>query len=137
MAAVIVGRSVSCGSNSTRLVPDLVQAMGGAYPELTAVAARVADTLKTEEERFAETLENGMKILETALARESSMIDGETVFALYDTYGFPVDLTADIARERGKAIDVSELEDIVVSALAGQLADVVMEASGGASSNKK
>ncbi|MGH8618505.1 MAG: alanine--tRNA ligase [Burkholderiales bacterium] len=101
-----------------RLVPDLVKVMGAAYPELTTVAARVADTLKTEEERFAETLENGMKILETALARESSMIDGETVFTLYDTYGFPVDLTADIARERGKAIDIAGYE----AAMEGQRA---------------
>jgi len=101
-----------------RIVPDLVKVMGAAYPELTAVAARVADTLKTEEERFAETLENGMKILETALARESSMIDGETVFTLYDTYGFPVDLTADIARERHKAIDIAGYE----AAMEGQRA---------------
>ena len=57
--------------------------------------------VQEDTQRFAETLENGMKILETALARESSMIDGETVFKLYDTFGFPVDLTNDIAREKG------------------------------------
>jgi alanyl-tRNA synthetase len=101
-----------------KLVPDLVKVMGAAYPELVAAQKRVMDTLLTEEERFAETLENGMKILETALARESSMIDGETVFALYDTYGFPVDLTADIARERGKAIDIAGYE----AAMEGQRA---------------
>ncbi len=62
--------------------------------------------LKLEEERFAETLANGMALLESAIARVSgTMIDGETVFKLYDTYGFPADLTADIARERGLSID--------------------------------
>ena len=92
------------------LVKDLVLVMGAAYPELTVQAKRVEETLHAEEERFAETLENGMKILDAALARESSMLDGETVFTLYDTFGFPVDLTADVARERGKNIDIAGYE---------------------------
>ena len=92
------------------IVKDLVLAMGSAYPELTASAKRVEDTLLAEEERFAETLEHGMKILEGALAREGNMVDGETVFTLYDTFGFPVDLTADVARERGKSIDIAGYE---------------------------
>ena len=93
-----------------KLVKDLVLVMGAAYPELTANAKRVEDTLLAEEERFAETLEHGMKILEGALAREGNMVDGETVFTLYDTFGFPVDLTADVARERGKSIDIAGYE---------------------------
>jgi alanyl-tRNA synthetase len=87
------------------LVKDLVAVMGKAYPELTANAKRVEETLLEEEVKFAETLTNGMKILDAALAREGNMLDGETVFTLYDTYGFPFDLTADVARERGKFID--------------------------------
>jgi alanyl-tRNA synthetase len=88
-----------------RLVPDLARVMGDAYPELRKSQERVVQVLKAEEERFAETLENGMKVLETALQRGDRVLDGGTVFQLYDTYGFPVDLTADIARERGVAID--------------------------------
>src|SRR5471032_1564563 len=93
-----------------RLVEDLDKAMGAAYPELTAIKSRVAQVLKTEEERFAEILEHGMGVLEGALAGESPMLDGETVFKLYDTFGFPVDLTADIARERGIQIDFAGFE---------------------------
>src|SRR5204863_9408804 len=93
-----------------RLVTDLARAMGGAYPELRRAEERVTLVLKAEEERFAETLENGMKVLEGALHREDRMLDGETVFQLYDTYGFPVDLTADIARERGVMIDHAGFE---------------------------
>ncbi len=92
------------------LVADLVKAMGEAYPELASVSARVAGVLKQEEERFAETLENGMKILEGALTREDHMLDGDTVFQLYDTFGFPVDLTADIARERNVRVDYAGYE---------------------------
>jgi len=92
------------------LVDDLCKAMGAAYPELPAVRERVTQVLKAEEERFAETLENGMKVLEAALHREDRMLDGETVFQLYDTFGFPVDLTADIARERGIMIDHAGFE---------------------------
>ncbi len=93
-----------------RIVPDLVTAMGDAYPELARAGERVAQVLRQEEERFADTLENGMKVLEGALNREDKMLEGETVFQLYDTYGFPVDLTADIARERGVRVDYAGFE---------------------------
>jgi len=93
-----------------RLVDDLDKAMGDAYPELRKNKARVADVLKQEEERFAETLENGMAVLESALASGESLLDGDTVFRLYDTFGFPVDLTADICRERGVRIDMAGFE---------------------------
>src|SRR2546426_9908680 len=93
-----------------RLVADLSRVMGGAYPELPRAKERVTEVLKAEEERFAETLENGMKVLEGALHREDRMLDGETVFQLYDTFGFPVDLTADMARERGIMIDHAGFE---------------------------
>jgi alanyl-tRNA synthetase len=93
-----------------RLVDDLARVMGEAYPELPAARERVAQVLEQEEERFAETLENGMRVLEAALNREDRMLDGETVFQLYDTFGFPVDLTADIARERGVRIDYAGFE---------------------------
>nr|WP_314624953.1 alanine--tRNA ligase [uncultured Noviherbaspirillum sp.] len=88
-----------------KLVPDLVQEMGAAYPELKEAAARVGQALKLEEERFGETLENGMKILEAALAKDPAHLDGKTAFTLYDTYGFPLDLTADICRERDVTLD--------------------------------
>ena len=93
-----------------KLVPELARVMGDAYPELPAAQQRVTDVLRQEEERFAETLEHGMKVLEGALHREDRMLDGETVFQLYDTFGFPVDLTADIARERGIMIDHAGFE---------------------------
>ncbi|HJY79167.1 MAG TPA: alanine--tRNA ligase [Burkholderiales bacterium] len=93
-----------------RLVEDLDRAMGDAYPELREAKVRVAEVLKQEEERFAETLENGMAVLESALASGEKLLDGETVFKLYDTYGFPVDLTADICRERGVMIDMAGFE---------------------------
>ncbi len=93
-----------------RLVPDLDRAMGDAYPELRSSKAKVADVLQQEEERFAETLENGMGVLESALASGEKLLDGETVFRLYDTFGFPVDLTADICRERGVMIDMAGFE---------------------------
>ncbi len=93
-----------------RLVEDLAQVMGEAYPELVKAKERVTRVLKTEEERFAETLEHGMKVLEGALTREDRMLDGETVFQLYDTFGFPVDLTADIARERDVRVDYAGFE---------------------------
>jgi alanyl-tRNA synthetase len=92
------------------LVEDLSRVMGEAYPELPAAKGRVAAVLKQEEERFAETLEHGMEVLEAALHREDRMLDGETVFKLYDTFGFPVDLTADIARERGLQVDFAGFE---------------------------
>jgi alanyl-tRNA synthetase len=92
------------------LVDDLAKVMGEAYPELVQDKTRVAGVLRQEEERFAETLDNGMGVLESALHREDRMLDGETVFKLYDTYGFPVDLTADIARERGFQVDLAGFE---------------------------
>jgi alanyl-tRNA synthetase len=93
-----------------RLVADLDQAMGAAYPELRAAAQRVADVLRQEEERFAETLEHGMGVLTGALASGEKLLDGETIFKLYDTFGFPVDLTADICRERGVSLDLAGFE---------------------------
>ncbi len=92
------------------LVEALSKVMGQAYPELVEAKGRVAAVLKQEEERFAETLENGMQVLETALRRKEEVLDGETLFRLYDTFGFPLDLTADIARERGFSIDQAGFE---------------------------
>ena len=93
------------------LVPALAQEMGAAYPELAKGADHVVRVLRQEEERFAETLENGMALLEGAIGKlKGKTIAGETVFKLYDTYGFPVDLTADIARERGLEIDQAGFE---------------------------
>ncbi|TEA77338.1 alanine--tRNA ligase [Allopusillimonas ginsengisoli] len=90
-----------------RLVADLVLQMGDAYPELNGQQARVEQVLRQEEERFSETLEHGIKILDAALATvpENGVLDGQTLFTLYDTYGFPVDLTADICRERNVQVD--------------------------------
>ena len=94
-----------------RLVAPLVADMGAAYPELKDNQAHVERILRLEEERFAETLEQGMRILEDDLAAMTgTLIPGETVFRLYDTYGFPVDLTADIARERGLSLDSEGFE---------------------------
>jgi alanyl-tRNA synthetase len=88
-----------------KLVPDLVAVMGDAYPELRDAQQTVIDVLRQEEERFGETLENGMQILNAALASGTKTLDGETAFKLYDTYGFPLDLTADVCREREVAVD--------------------------------
>ncbi len=93
-----------------KLVPVLEREMGAAYPELTRGRTHVERVLKQEEERFAETLANGMRLLEEVIAKlpagnTSSIIPGDVVFKLYDTYGFPADLTADIARERSLSID--------------------------------
>ncbi len=94
-----------------KLVDPLIEQMGGAYPELPAARDYVVRVLKQEEERFAETLEQGLRHLEEALERlEGTVIPGETVFRLYDTYGFPADLTADIARERGLTLDMDGFE---------------------------
>ena len=85
-----------------KLVPTLVREMGDYYAELVQGEARAAEVLAQEESRFAETLATGMALLDAETAKlNSSVIPGETVFRLYDTYGFPVDLTADVARERG------------------------------------
>lgn len=90
-----------------RLVEALKQQMGAAYPELAEQQQRIEEVLKQEEERFIETLDHGMKILEEALSNltAGAVLDGQTLFTLYDTYGFPVDLTADICRERDVAVD--------------------------------
>ena len=89
-----------------KLVPVLEKEMGSAYPELVRGRAHAERVLKQEEERFAETLAKGMTLLEgTIRGLKGKVIDGEAVFKLYDTYGFPADLTADIARERGLTID--------------------------------
>ena len=95
-----------------KLVAALEKEMGEAYPELTRGRAQAERVLKQEEERFAETLANGMQILDAGIKSlpARGVIDGATVFKLYDTYGFPVDLTADVARERGLTIDQSGFE---------------------------
>ena len=90
-----------------KLVPDLVALMGDAYPRLKAQAQRVMDILKTEEERFYETLANGMEILDSALAGDAKTLNGEVAFKLHDTYGFPLDLTQDVCRERAVDVDVA------------------------------
>jgi alanyl-tRNA synthetase len=91
-----------------KLVAPLVKEMGAAYPELTAAQGMVERVLRQEEERFAETLDQGMHILEQAIADlKDKVIPGTTIFKLYDTYGFPADLTGDIARERGLSLDMS------------------------------
>jgi alanyl-tRNA synthetase len=87
-----------------KLVAPLAAEMGEAYPELRREAVRVTDVLRQEEERFFQTIAHGMEILETALAQGGG-IDGETAFKLHDTYGFPLDLTADVCRERGVSVD--------------------------------
>ena len=87
------------------LVSTLVAEMGDAYPELRQAQQRVTDVLKQEEERFFQTIANGMEILEAALAGGAKTIDGETAFKLHDTYGFPLDLTADVCREHGVRVD--------------------------------
>ncbi|NBD21999.1 alanine--tRNA ligase [Aquabacterium fontiphilum] len=88
-----------------KLVAALVAEMGEAYPELRQNEKRITEVLKTEEERFFQTIANGMEILEGALATGAKVIDGETAFKLHDTYGFPVDLTADVCRERDVTVD--------------------------------
>jgi alanyl-tRNA synthetase len=92
-----------------KLVNALVKEMGEAYPELKANEARVTEVLKQEEERFFQTISNGMEILEAALA-SAKVIDGETAFKLHDTFGFPLDLTADVCRERGVTVDEAGFE---------------------------
>jgi alanyl-tRNA synthetase len=87
-----------------KLVAPLAAEMGEAYPELRREAVHVTDVLRQEEERFFQTIANGMEILETALAQGGG-IDGETAFKLHDTFGFPLDLTADVCRERGVSVD--------------------------------
>ncbi|MBY4721668.1 MULTISPECIES: alanine--tRNA ligase [Burkholderia] len=98
-----------------KLVADLVAEMGVAYPELKEAEQRVTDVLRQEEERFFETIEHGMSILEAALAdveaKGGKVLDGELAFKLHDTYGFPLDLTADVCRERGMTVDEPAFDD--------------------------
>ncbi|MBG0838916.1 alanine--tRNA ligase [Ectopseudomonas toyotomiensis] len=99
------------GSFFYQIVAALVAEMGEAFPELKQQQAHIERVLKTEEEQFAKTLEQGLKILEQDLAGlKGSVIPGDVVFKLYDTYGFPVDLTADIARERELSVDEEGFE---------------------------
>ena len=97
-----------------QLVDPLNELMGEAYPELPKRAAHVEQALRAEEERFAETLDQGMRILDDAIAGLSgNTIPGDTIFKLYDTYGFPVDLTADVAREKGLEVDEAGFEQLM------------------------
>ena len=88
-----------------KLVPDLVALMGEAYPRLRSEEKRIIEVLKAEEERFFETLENGMEILDAALADGAKVLPGDVAFKLHDTFGFPLDLSADVCRERGLSVD--------------------------------
>jgi alanyl-tRNA synthetase len=88
-----------------KLVPDLVQLMGQAYPQMADQAARITEILRVEEERFFETLEIGMEILDEALQGGVKILPGDVAFKLHDTYGFPLDLSADVCRERGLSVD--------------------------------
>ncbi len=88
-----------------KLVPVLVELMGDAYPNLKANAQRIGEVLKAEEERFYETLENGMQILDAALEGGAQVLPGDVAFKLHDTYGFPLDLTNDVCRERNLKVD--------------------------------
>ncbi|OOG58356.1 alanine--tRNA ligase [Rhodanobacter sp. C03] len=89
-----------------KMVAPLVEEMGIAYPELAAKQAFVEEALRTEEQRFGETLEHGMRLFDEVAGKSGKIIPGADAFRLYDTYGFPVDLTADIARERGLEVDM-------------------------------
>jgi alanyl-tRNA synthetase len=90
-----------------KLVADLARLMGDAYPKLKTDEARITSVLKAEEERFFETLEIGMTILDTALAGGTKVLPGDVAFKLHDTYGFPLDLSADVCRERGVEVDAA------------------------------
>ncbi len=119
----IVRRAIRHGHNLGRrepffylLVDALIAEMGEAYPELASRKDIVQRVLKQEELRFAETLDQGMRIFEHAVAELSGKeLSGETVFKLYDTYGFPADLTADVARERGLSVDMAEFDRLMES----------------------
>ncbi|HEU4670336.1 MAG TPA: alanine--tRNA ligase [Dyella sp.] len=93
-----------------KMVAPLVAEMGEPYPELAAKQAFIEDALRTEEQRFGETLEHGMRVFDEVAAKAGKTIPGVDAFRLYDTYGFPVDLTADIARERGMDVDMAGFE---------------------------
>ena len=110
--AVRHGHKLGCDESFLhRLVPHLVTLMGPAFPELAAASANIQRVLALEEAKFHETLAKGVRILEDDLERlDGNTIPGDTVFLLYDTYGFPVDLTGDIARERGLRLDLDGFE---------------------------
>ncbi|HEX7111223.1 MAG TPA: alanine--tRNA ligase, partial [Mizugakiibacter sp.] len=93
-----------------KMVAPLVEQMGEAYPELAQKRATVEQALRAEEQRFGETLEHGMRVFDEVAAKAGQTIPGVDAFRLYDTYGFPVDLTADIARERGLSVDMAGFE---------------------------
>lgn len=95
------------------LVPAIVKEMGEAYPELRQNEKRATEVLKQEEDAFFRTIANGMEILERALASGATQIDGDTAFKLHDTYGFPVDLTADVCRERGVTVDEARFNTLL------------------------
>ena len=98
-----------------KLVDELAKVMGDAFPEIAQSKDRVMAVLKQEEERFGETLEKGMEILESALKDNAGRLDGDTAFKLSDTYGFPIDLTADIGRERGFEVDMAGFDKAMSS----------------------
>jgi alanyl-tRNA synthetase len=106
------GHQLGCDSAFLyQLVPAMVEVMGDAYPELVAAAPTIREVLLKEENKFLETLEKGVRILEEDLRNlQGRVVPGETIFLLYDTYGFPVDLTGDIARERGLQLDLEGFE---------------------------
>ncbi len=114
-----------------KMVAPLVVEMGAAYPELTQRQVAVEQALRAEEQRFGETLEHGMKVFEEVAARaQGGMIAGADAFRLYDTYGFPVDLTADIARERGLGVDMPGFEQAMNTQRARARAASQFEAKG-------
>ncbi|HPZ56307.1 alanine--tRNA ligase [Ottowia sp.] len=98
-----------------KLVAPLVELMGAAYPRLQAEAKRVEEALKAEEERFYETLANGMEILDDALIAGRKELPGHVAFKLHDTYGFPLDLTQDVCRERGVTVDVAGFDEAMAA----------------------
>lgn len=119
-----------------RLVDELVFQMGSAYPELVGQKQLIENTIKAEEERFFQTIDNGMGLLETELNNVNSILSGITAFKLYDTYGFPLDLTQDVCRERNVTVDVAKFEELMqqqkdMAKQAGQFKmDAVLDYSG-------
>ncbi len=101
-----------------RLVPALVRQMGAAYPELGRAQALIEETLRLEETRFKQTLDRGLRLLDDELARlpEGAALPGEAAFRLYDTYGFPLDLTQDALREKGRTVDIAGFDAAMAGA---------------------
>jgi alanyl-tRNA synthetase len=97
-----------------KLVADLVSVMGEAYPNMAKQQQRITEVLKQEEERFFETLETGMKLLDGSLKNGDKVLDGEVAFKLHDTYGFPLDLTADVCRDRGVEVDAAGFDEAML-----------------------